>query len=277
MNLPRRPRSFHRALRHIIPPALAVLLAGSGLPGTGLPATAASPGAGQPPEDSKEESHDHRRHHHSPEGAPDHRSDGEPFQCHDSHHDFSDAERWTGIFDSPERQEWQKPGEVVALMKIEPGMTAADLGAGTGYFLAYLSPAVGEDGRVLALEPEASLVEFMQQRAADKGWSNVEPRRIPYDDPQLDAGSVDRLLIVNTWHHIEDRPVYAAKIRQALKPEGRVYVVDFTLDSPSGPPPEERLQPDQIIDELTRGGLASALVEETLPRQFVVVGRRDDH
>ena len=135
---------------------------------------------------------------------------------------------------------------------------------------------MGEEGRVLALDPEASLIEFMKERASEEGWSNVEPRRIPYDDPELDDGSIDRLLIVNTWHHIEDRPAYAAKIRQALKPGGRVYVVDYTLDSPSGPPREERLAPEQIVDELARGGLASAQIEESLPRQFIVVGRRDD-
>ncbi|MCP3997360.1 MAG: methyltransferase domain-containing protein [bacterium] len=267
MNQPPQSRSFHRALRRFAPPGLAALLA----------VISASPGSGQPPKEPEEDRHGHHGHHSPPaDGAGDHRSHGKPFQCHDRHHDFSDAERWTGIFDSPERQDWQRPHEVIALMEIEAGMTAADLGAGTGYFLAYLSPAVGTEGRVLALEPEASLVEFIKKRASEEGWTNVKPRRIPYDDPQLDAGSVDRLLIVNTWHHIEDRPAYAAKIRQALKSDGKVYVVDYTQDSPSGPPREERLEPEQIIDELTRGGLASALVEEALPRQFIVVGRRDD-
>ena len=254
------PRHRRRTLRDLVP-ALAFLL--WSVPAAGQEAAPADP--------------EHGHHHPLPDhGEGEHHRHGEPFQCHDRHHDFSDAERWSAIFDSDERQEWQRPGEVIALMDIEPGMTAADLGAGTGYFLAYLSAAVGDDGVVLALEPEANLVEFMTERAAKEGWANVEPRRIPYDDPQLAAGSVDRLLIVNTWHHIEDRPSYAAKIRQGLKPGGRVYVVDYTLDSPSGPPPEERLEPRQIIDELTAGGLACEMVEETLPRQYVVVGRRED-
>lgn len=258
-------RSLRRVLRPLAGPAVAMLLA----------AGSAGPGEGQPPAEPTEHRHGdaHAPPAHAESGHP---APGQPFQCHDRHHDFSDAERWSGIFDSPERRKWQKPQEVVALMEIEAGMTAADLGAGTGYFLEYLSAAVGEDGRVLALEPEASLVEFMRKRAQQEGWPNVEPRRIPYDDPQLAAGSVDRLLIVNTWHHIEDRAAYAAKIRQGLRPGGRVYVVDYTKDSPSGPPTEERLEPEQILDELTRGGLQSALIEESLPRQFIVVGRRDD-
>lgn len=205
---------------------------------------------------------------------PEHHGHADDATCHDLRHDFSDAEHWSERFDSPERQEWQKPAEVVELMEIEPGMTAVDLGAGTGYFLGYLSAAVGEDGRVLGLDVEENLVEFMKQRAEREGWANVEPRHVPYDDPELAAGSVDRVLIVDTWHHIENRGAYAAKLHRALAPGGRVYIVDFTKDSPSGPPVEHRLAPEQVIEELAQGGLEAEVVQETLPRQFIVVGRR---
>jgi len=189
-------------------------------------------------------------------------------------HDFSDAERWSAHLDHAERSEWQRPESVVALMEVAAGMTAVDLGAGTGYFLPYLAAAVGRDGRVLALEPEPNLVDFMEERCEREGLVNVEPRRIPFDDPQLDAGSVDRILIVNTWHHIAARAAYSAKLLAALAPDGRVYVVDFVRESPIGPPPEERLEPHQVIRELEAGGLRSEQIEEDLPWQYVVVGRR---
>jgi SAM-dependent methyltransferase len=115
----------------------------------------------------------------------------------------------------------------------------------------------------------------MQERAGQQGWENVEARQIPYDDPEIEDGSVDRVLIVNTWHHIDSRPSYAAKLRRALKPDGRIYVVDFTLDSPSGPPKEHRLPPEQVIQELQSGGLHARQIEEGLPRQFIVVGSRE--
>ena len=190
------------------------------------------------------------------------------------HHDFSDADHWSARFDTPERKAWQKPDEVVGLLDLEPGMTVADLGAGTGYFLSYLSAAVGESGRVLGLDPEAGMVRFMAERAEREGLANVEPRRIPFDDPELVDGSVDRILIVNTWHHIQERDVYARKLLVALRPGGAVYVVDFTRDSPSGPPVAERLEPRQVVDELAAGGLQAERIDETLPRQYVVVGRR---
>ncbi len=191
-------------------------------------------------------------------------------------HDFSGAEEWSARFDSPEREAWQRPAEVVALLGVEPGMTVVDLGAGTGYFLSYLSQATGAGGRVLALDPEPDMIRFMAERAKHESLANVEPHQIPFDDPELEVASVDRVLIVNTWHHIEKRADYAQKLLAALKPGGGVYIVDFTRDSPSGPPVEERLDPEQVIAELAGGGLEATTVEETLPRQYVVVGRRSD-
>lgn len=189
-------------------------------------------------------------------------------------HDFQDAEQWSKRFDEPERRTWQKPGDVVDLMELSAGMTVADVGAGTGYFLSHLSAAVGDEGRVLALDVEPDMIRFMTERTAKEGLTNVEAQQIPYDDPELAPGSVDRVLIVNTWHHIADRPEYAAKLLAALRPGGRVYIVDFTRDSPSGPPVEHRLEPDSVIGELQAGGFEAEVVEETLPRQYVVVGTR---
>ncbi|MEM7585108.1 MAG: class I SAM-dependent methyltransferase, partial [Acidobacteriota bacterium] len=206
----------------------------------------------------------------------DHHSHSEHAYAHHAvHHDFSNAEEWAARFDSPERAAWQKPDEVVALLAIEPGMSVVDLGAGTGFFLKHLSQAAGADGVVQALDPEVEMVRYMSQRAEREGLANVEARQIPFDDPELAEGSVDRILIVNTWHHIEEREAYSQKLYDALEPGGRVFIVDFTRDSPSGPPVAARLLPDQVIAELTAGGLEARVVEETLPRQYVVVGRRE--
>ncbi len=195
-------------------------------------------------------------------------------RLHTTDHSFADAERWSKVFDAEDREAWQKPGEVLALMEIGEGMTVADLGAGTGYFLGPLAAAVGGYGKVLALDVEPNLIDFIGERAKREGWTNVEPRQIPYDDPELPDASVDRILVVNTWHHIGERPAYAAKLLKALKPGGSVFVVDLTRESPVGPPPEERLAPEQILKELAAGGFTVELAEETLPHQFVVVGRR---
>jgi cyclopropane fatty-acyl-phospholipid synthase-like methyltransferase len=189
-------------------------------------------------------------------------------------HRFEDAERWARHFDDPTRDAWQKPEHVVDVLEIAPGMVVADIGAGTGYFLPYLSPAVGPDGTVLALDVEPDMVRYMEERAQREGLHNVQARRVEPSDPGLVAAGVDRILIVDTWHHIAQREAYAAKLAAALAPGGRVAIVDFTQESPRGPPRAHRVRPDQAARELEAGGLVAHIAAEDLPDQYVVVGEK---
>ena len=190
---------------------------------------------------------------------------------HGYHKDFSDTEAFARAFDDPARDAWQRPAEVIELLRIEPGSVVVDLGAGTGYFVSWLSRAVGDRGKGLALDVEPKMVEQLAQRAREQGLSNVVPRLVPFDDPQLEPGSVSRVLIVNTWHHIDDRSRYAAKLAPALAAGGELWIVDFTLDADIGPPARYRLGPEQVIAELQGGGLRAELVTgEQLPKQYIV-------
>lgn len=205
---------------------------------------------------------------HAPEPAPHAHSGG-------FHKDFSDAERFAKDFDDPERDAWQRPTEVIAQLQVEPGQVVADLGAGTGYFLEALSRAVGPDGRVLALDVEPRMIEHLGRRVREQGLGNITPRQVELDDPGLAEGSVARVLIVNTWHHIDNRAEYAKKLARALAPDGEILIVDFTLDSDLGPPASHRLAPAQVVAELEGGGLKAEVVEpEQLPRQYLVRARR---
>ena len=88
-------------------------------------------------------------------------------------------------------------------------------------------------------------------------------------------GSIARVLVVNTWHHIDDRARYARKLAQGLAPGGEIWIVDFTRESEQGPPPQYRLDATQVISELEDGGLHAELIEpEPLPRQYIVRARR---
>ena len=167
----------------------------------------------------------------------------------------------------------QRPDEVVELMVIVSGMTVADLGAGTGYFLSRLDAAVGERGRVLALDVDPELVAYMTDRAAREHLGAVEARVVEHDDPALDAASVDRVLVVDTWHHLPDRGAYARRLAAALRPGGAVVVVDLELDAPLGPPRDHRLEAEEVVEELEAGGLEARVVEEQLPYQYVVIAR----
>jgi ubiquinone/menaquinone biosynthesis C-methylase UbiE len=197
--------------------------------------------------------HDHEHHHPDPLG-----------------HRFEHADQWTAQFDDPKRDAWQKPDEVVAVLELKPGMTVADIGAGTGYFEARLSKAVGDSGKVVAVDLEADMVRYLRERAAREKTPNVEARQSTTDDPSLVPASVDRILIVDTWHHIAEREAYAKKLAAALKPGGAVFVVDFTQETDKGPPKEHRVTLEQVKRELEAGGLNASVVEESLPDQFIV-------
>jgi predicted methyltransferase len=190
-----------------------------------------------------------------------------------SEHEFPDPQTYAHRLDSPGRDEWQRPEQVVELLECRPGMTAVDLGTGTGYFLDYLSKAVGQRGRVLALDVDRGLMDAMPARLEQEGLRNVQLRLVTPDDPALTAGSVDRILVVNTWHHISNRVSYAEKLLAALRPGGLLLIVDFTMDSPEGPPPRLRLTNDTVVRELETAGFTVDVVEESLPYQYVIGGR----
>jgi len=200
-------------------------------------------------------------------------------QQHGSEHDHDhgsvgSVEHWQPRLEGEGRDGWQKPDELVDLLQISPGMAVADLGAGTGYFLSVLSTAAGPGGRVLALDVDQELVDYMAERCREEGLANVQARVVPFDDPGLEAASVDRVLIVNTWHHIDSREQYAGKLAAALAAGGRLYIVDFTDDSPYGPPRSHRLSAAEVQAELEAGGLSTEVIDEDLPYQYVVVAWR---
>ncbi|MBT8454431.1 MAG: class I SAM-dependent methyltransferase [Deltaproteobacteria bacterium] len=190
-----------------------------------------------------------------------------------SEHAFPDPQTYADRLDDPGRDDWQMPEAVVERLACGPGMTVVDLGAGTGYFAGYLSAAVGREGRVLALDIDRSMVDRIEARIDRDELPNVEPGVIGAADPGLAPRSVDRILIVNTWHHISNRLDYADKLRAALRPGGLVLIVDFTIESPHGPPPGMRLTHDTVVRELRAAGFEARLVEAPLPYQYLVAGR----
>jgi ubiquinone/menaquinone biosynthesis C-methylase UbiE len=189
-----------------------------------------------------------------------------------SHHSFADVEHWVGVFDDPKRDEWQKPAAVVRALEIAPGMTVADLGAGTGYFSHYLSAAVGPSGSVLAVDPEPKMVAHLRERAEREHTDNVVPILASLDNPRLPVGSVDLVLIVDTYHHLDDRLTYLRALQRFLRPRGRVAVIDWhKRPLPVGPPPEHKLAREQVVEEMTAAGYRLVAEPEILPYQYVLV------
>ena len=189
-------------------------------------------------------------------------------------HDFSDTKKFAKMFDNPKRNAWQKPQEVVRLLELKPGMHVADIGAGTGYFLPHLIKGLSGKGMVYGLDVNKHMVKHMQDRIKKAGWKNVVARKIPGDTPDLKDGSIDRIIIVNTWHHIPKRVAYSKKLHAALRKNGAVYVIDFTKDSKHGPSKKHRLSPELVVKELKAAGLKTTIMKETLPNQYIVRGSK---
>lgn len=160
---------------------------------------------------------------------------------------------------------------MLQLVALSDGMTVVDLGSGNGYFLCRLSRAVGPRGRVIATEIEERLVRDLSRRVARERLSNVDVVRAPTDDVGIAPGTADRILLVNVWHHIANRRRYAARVAGALKPGGKIVVVDFENSRSSG----HGISPQRVIAELAAGGITGALVAEELAKQYVVIGTRD--
>lgn len=189
------------------------------------------------------------------------------------HHRFDDAEHWAKVFDDPARDAWQQPDRVIAALELSPAMVVADIGAGTGYFAMRLARAVPR-GQVIATDIEPDMVKYMTERAKREGLGNVRAVVTPPADPQLPEAGVDRILVVDVWHHIDDRAGYARALARALKPGGRLAIVDFTAAATHGPPAEHRLPPDEVLGELRSAGLTASLSPTALPEQYIAIGVR---
>lgn len=187
-------------------------------------------------------------------------------------HRFPGLAKARSMYDDPSRDAWQKPAELVAALALAPGDRVADLGAGTGYFLRHLAGAVGPGGTVFAVEVEKDLVAEIRARAEKEKLPQVVPVLGSFDDPRLPRGAVDLLLVVDTFHHVDDRGRYFREVASRLSPKGRLVIVDFEKRPlPVGPGMGHKLDDDQVVAELAAAGWELVRRHDgLLPYQYVL-------
>jgi len=194
-----------------------------------------------------------------------------PAHLHAQHVAPVSAESYARTLEDPKRDAWQKPDQVVAAMHLKPDDVVADIGAGSGYFARRFAPHVAE---VLAVDIDPKMLEIVAQNSPN----NVKPVLASPDDPKLAPRSVDLIFFCDVLHHIRNRPAYYEKLKTALKPGGRVVVVDFyKKDLPVGPPNSMKVSETEVTTEFRAAGFRVSKSLDFLKYQYLLVFRYRGH
>lgn len=184
----------------------------------------------------------------------------------------ADIKEYLEQLDRPERDQDQKPSQVVDALALKPGMAVADLGSGSGYFTRRFVEAVTETGMVYAIDVEQEMLTYTKE--------SLVHLHIPFtaefilarpDSPKLPLDSVNLIFVCNTYHHLENRATYFSNVKSSLKPGGRVAIIDFYHDERSGNlgfPKHHLVQRETVVEEMTKAGYKLLREHGFLPRQY---------
>ncbi|MCK0192505.1 class I SAM-dependent methyltransferase [Arenibacter sp. F20364] len=172
-------------------------------------------------------------------------------------------------FESPERDAYQQPEKVLDYLGGVSGKKIVDIGAGSGYFSIKLASKGAE---VIAADVSDEFQNALKTRIEENNLKNIELRKIPFDSPNLANEEVDMVLIVNTYHHIENRSAYFSKVKKGTKETGELVLIDFfKTEVPVGPPTDHKVSIDQVIAELKKAGYTNFEVNvDLLPYQYII-------
>lgn len=174
--------------------------------------------------------------------------------------------------ESHERDEWQKPAEVLKALRVRPRQVACEIGAGPGYFALRLGRAVGTDGAVFAIEVEPRILEVLRGRIEKSGLVNVMPVLGLPNEPLIPLNSCDLILVVNTFHHFPDGVSYLRRLARSLRKGGRLVNIDFhKQELPVGPPVEHKVSREEFLSKARSAGLLLKAEHQFLPYQYFLV------
>src|SRR5271168_36120 len=172
----------------------------------------------------------------------------------------------------PEREKEENPEGALDALGIRPGMVVADVGAGTGYMSLRLAKRVGPSGKVYANDLQPEMLRRLRENAVKAGLTNIETVQGEEADPKLPPGRMDLILLVDVYHEFSKPREMIDKIREALKPDGRLVLLEYRKEDPNVPIREEhKMTVAEVKAELEPQGFAMSQVIETLPRQHILI------
>jgi ubiquinone/menaquinone biosynthesis C-methylase UbiE len=171
--------------------------------------------------------------------------------------------------EGPVRDSQQKPAELIGAMNLKPGMAVADIGTGVGYMLPFLSRAVGPSGKVYGEDIFPDFLDQARARAAGEKLTNVQFIQGTDSDPKLPAGALDAALILDAYHHFDYPEKMLASIRAAIKPGGRLFIVDYHK---AGDKEDHiRLSRDDAAKEIAANGFRLVSQRDHIPGQQYIL------
>jgi ubiquinone/menaquinone biosynthesis C-methylase UbiE len=187
---------------------------------------------------------------------------------------FAPVMGWQGApwLERPERLEEEAPDTALDVLKIARGSTVADIGAGSGYMTMRLANRVGPDGTVYANDIQPQMLQMLQRRVERAKLTNVVLVQGSIDDPKLPAGAVDLELMVDVYHELSRPQEMLRALRSALKPGGRLVLLEYRKEDPAIPiKPEHKMSVREAKLEVEAEGFTLASVDESLPRQHILI------
>jgi len=169
------------------------------------------------------------------------------------------------------RDQWQLPNQVIQSLDLKPGNHVVDLGSGSGYFTFRLAKVVGTQGHVYAVDVDEAMNAYLTQQAREEGHQNVTVILAKSDDPLLSESNIDLLFTCNTYHHLDDRIVYFTRVRQYLRPGGRVAIIDFTQEGWFSTVFGHSTGNDVIKQEMAAAGYELQQKFDFLPKQHFLI------
>jgi ubiquinone/menaquinone biosynthesis C-methylase UbiE len=177
--------------------------------------------------------------------------------------------------DRAERQEEERPDLALKAIGVAAGSTVADIGAGSGYFTMRLARVVGPAGRVYANDLQPGMLALLRRRVELEQLSNVELVLGTETDPKLPPASIDLALLVDVYHEFSEPQAMLRRIRAALKPGGRLVLLEYRAEDPRVPiRPEHKMTVAQAKLEVESEAFTLAAVKDDLPWQHILVFTR---
>jgi len=175
----------------------------------------------------------------------------------------------------PERDVQEQPDRVVKKLDIPKGSTVVDLGAGVGYFTWRLAKAVGETGKVIAVDIQPGMIDRLRETLKQRGVTNVEPVLGSEENPNLPENAVDLVLVVDVYHELQQPEKTMEYVRRALKPDGRLVVIEYRKEDPNIPiHPLHKMTVDEVRAELEPMGFEFEELMSFLPTQHIIIFKR---